>query len=1197
MEDRKEAHPAPAQLPTAAADGPASGQKKGGGRSPPSFTDIQAQQQETTHLPTSGGGSAPSSEGKSRRNSTRSRRSDGARSERRRGKPSAASSTANTDVATGAHGTREQGRIVTLLDGKYGFIACATRPEEVFFHYSELVGGAGNAGWGVGRECEFELRLSTHRRRGGDSGGGGRGGSNEGKMAAFAVRGLESGTVQWYQPAEGSDGGRRRTGRVLRPVRRRGSAEDEGTIQMDSFLPTKGGPSAEEGAGGDAGGKSKGNVVRFSYDACEGGKAPFKHEEVEFVLMVDRRTGDMVARNLKMIPKEEMKRERRGTRGGSIGGCERGTITSILETYGIITPYPRGDPIPFTIAPVDGDLDASVWAVGKEVEYTTVPGTLTSADNKTSKNYAANLIALPDGTIPKTVASGVTGTVTALPSSGSHGTVLLDTPFSPDSGGTVTSVAFKTDHSPGGFISRSSPMSLWTHVGDRFRFDITNQSKKYCLAPCEGAKRATIIGLAPLRQEGVVVSFRADSGYGFIRPVGKGSGGGDAYFRVGDILPAPMQKELLGEVGFEEKDFDKKKKRQQIKISEGMAIAFDLLYPTNPSNAGNRTQQQGYRATRLLVLPNSISLNKILAENAVGTVAHVHGHEFSVILKEAIKPMDDDQLYPSYVKFLDAFIPGQTVVLKEGQEVGEVQTIVAMAKKRNRGFEISMIECGIMGGGGSMGKMQISLPAPGNVLSELVTDGSTKVLLSPTGSSATVNSKPLTSLVFNRNDLLDASLLPCKGDTVSATIVQSHQNGQVHPVAVTVTSSSDGGQGAGFVADVVPGRQFGFITVLDENGVKRMDQQLFFHFSALSLIETDEGTALLPNVKRGDEVKFQYSMQKGKKVAKDVLVLPAGTLEVAKPEYVKEKGGRPCEGYLLLEPSHTTLAHTPSHLTTAPASTGDGQPGSRWDKVIFSPKGKKNTPQVANTSTSVTESGRILLFSDSQDKSEKQGKQGDDIMEESADLTPSGVIGKGDDESKTEENSQKSSSLPRIINFKATPTSTDSKEPPKRGDLVAFSVKSGCARDITVLKRRAAIILQGQLDSINLESMTAMFVASDKIRSFMLSEVVSCDASLLKKNEPVECILHDDQVYGVCRTSDLYLQTKASTGQRPRLNLSVKQHLKDSMGGTIMAQSCMAKGPERDSYGFMVGWTKRPSPFFGYISETWATDVNIQVNM
>jgi len=46
-----------------------------------------------------------------------------------------------------------------------------------------------------------------------------------------------------------------------------------------------------------------------------------------------------------------------------------------------------------------------------------------------------------------------------------------------------------------------------------------------------------------------------------------------------------------------------------------------------------------------------------------------------------------------------------------------------------------------------------------------------------------------------------------------------------------------------------------------------------------------------------------------------------------------------------------------------------------------------------------------------------------------------------------------------------------------------------------------------------------------------------------------------------------------------------------------MAQSCMAKGPERDSYGFMVGWTKRPSPFFGYISETWATDVNIQLNM
>ena len=63
----------------------------------------------------------------------------------------------------------------------------------------------------------------------------------------------------------------------------------------------------------------------------------------------------------------------------------------------------------------------------------------------------------------------------------------------------------------------------------------------------------------------------------------------------------------------------------------------------------------------------------------------------------------------------------------------------------------------------------------------------------------------------------------------------------------------------------------------------------------------------------------------------------------------------------------------------------------------------------------------------------------------------------------------------------------------------------------------------------------------------------------------------------VCRTKDIYLASSfgGSSGglkERPRLNLTVKKEL----GGQVMAQSKMAKGPDNTN-GFVEGWTKRVS--------------------
>lgn len=93
-----------------------------------------------------------------------------------------------------------------------------------------------------------------------------------------------------------------------------------------------------------------------------------------------------------------------------------------------------------------------------------------------------------------------------------------------------------------------------------------------------------------------------------------------------------------------------------------------------------------------------------------------------------------------------------------------------------------------------------------------------------------------------------------------------------------------------------------------------------------------------------------------------------------------------------------------------------------------------------------------------------------------------------------------------------------------------------------------------------------------------LNEVISCDVKFLKENIGVECIFHEGELYGVCRTCDLYLDTKIEKKkERIRLNLTVKKELQ-GMGGKIVAQSGLAKGPD-GTVGFVKGWTKRSSAF------------------
>eukprot|EP00804_Cyclotella_cryptica_P030094 CCRYP_009514-RB/>CCRYP_009514-RB protein AED:0.39 eAED:0.39 QI:0/0.66/0.5/1/0.66/0.75/4/384/342 len=160
---------------------------------------------------------------------------------------------------------------------------------------------------------------------------------------------------------------------------------------------------------------------------------------------------------------------------------------------------------------------------------------------------------------------------------------------------------------------------------------------------------------------------------------------------------------------------------------------------------------------------------------------------------------------------------------------------------------------------------------------------------------------------------------------------------------------------------------------------------------------------------------------------------------------------------------------------------------------------------------------------------------------------------------------------------------------PRRGDLVFFGKTKGAkwAKDIRIEKLDAANTVKGVLVDIKPDENTAVFVSSDTDTKYniSLSAVVSCEKSLLREKQEVNGVLHDGKIFGVCRMKDIFLTSclaKNSSGsnngpkQRPKLNLTVKKELQ-GMGGQIMAQSKMAKGPD-GTIGFVHGWTKRLSP-------------------
>jgi len=416
------------------------------------------------------------------------------------------------------------------------------------------------------------------------------------------------------------------------------------------------------------------------------------------------------------------------------------------------------------------------------------------------------------------------------------------------------------------------------------------------------------------------------------------------------------------------------------------------------------------------------------------------------------------------------------------------------------------------------------------------------------------------------------------------------------------SEKKDVNDGVGFVAEVVATRNFGFIHHYNEDTDTR--EKLFFHFRDLFDSENSNAPerrrkkSFDLNIHKGDEVKFQICVKNGKRNAVKVVRLPSGTVKVA-----PRVDNNPCQGFILREPSHTTLSNPGSRSRPFYSPNAPEVASGRWQNV-----GKEKDEKVENTK----EDGIILLTFDpamlyatptrrtqkktpSKDSESVEPKlETHDLAQETVETAAAdneGVQSEVTDESLPDDvcstkgndspEAETRSSIGTHVLYKENALSSkmlqDSRKTPRRGDLVSFSKGKGSyGKEIRLVKKAAATSVRGHLEGISLVDGVASFIFEEnkERREISLSSVVSCDIELLKDGEKVEGFLCNDNLCGVSRIRDLYLESKVANSkkaERPRLNLSIKQ---GHTGGKAMY--ALAKGPD-DTIGFVKGWSKRMS--------------------
>ena len=676
------------------------------------------------------------------------------------------------------------------------------------------------------------------------------------------------------------------------------------------------------------------------------------------------------------------------------------------------------------------------------------------------------------------------------------------------------------------------------------------------------------------RTDGIIRSIRDD--YAFIHCAENNV---DAYMKLFEVFPDELHTDLAlnsPELGNEEKS-EPNGNRHQLEV--GMNVSFDLSLQvlTNQiggmggRNAGrNRPPQtkESLRARRIQILPKGTVKEKILVSTEVkATVIKEDRRQpfvGTIELDESVKVQIYNQRYPYVAKLLDYISRGKygdEVVFNDVLSERDAKAVVLMVDERdNLKWKYISLE-----GENTENSYHRKLCICRKV-DEAVAEKECKKLLDVDDTSKHGNKESQASqietvdtqteetpskedhsdsdkikrkskceriiknLQYNRNSFSDLSIGSLGvGDIVSCDLYVYRNSGQVQVEQIDIIERKERPEekeGAkkdliGYITEVVSSRQFGFIAGLDENGSKTGDQ-FFFHFKAVISEEDEAPQDATPTkskryiIRKGDEVKFDAEVGKnGKVTATTIQVLPPGTLKL--PSKVDNKSSV-CTGYILLEPSHTSLANTPSHMVVHSGPSIDG--AGRWDNVGREPK-------ASNVSGSnIKEEGVILLLSDpaclfspnSQlkhksaiDDSETKKDQDDEIPEK-----PKFSL---------EDDAVKESMIHTHLRYKVsslahrfTADNPDRPDGPRRGDMVVFGKTKGArlVKDIRIEKLEAATTIKGVLVDINIDENSATFISSDDgIKySISLSEVISCDKSLLKENQEVNGVLHNGKVFG-----------------------------------------------------------------------------------
>eukprot|EP00586_Coscinodiscus_wailesii_P004868 CAMPEP_0172483654 /NCGR_PEP_ID=MMETSP1066-20121228/10705_1 /TAXON_ID=671091 /ORGANISM="Coscinodiscus wailesii, Strain CCMP2513" /LENGTH=1257 /DNA_ID=CAMNT_0013247641 /DNA_START=395 /DNA_END=4168 /DNA_ORIENTATION=- len=1219
---------------------------------------------------------------------------------------------------------REVGAVTSLRDS-YGFIQPSTRPDELFFHFSELL--VPSSSLVVGSEVSFEVGTSKSR------------------PAAVKVERAPEGSVVWY---EAEQGGRRLVGRVERGFRKDSNNVGYGLIK-----------DSDAGDVDDAGAKSgDASFVKFTLeDYVSGIRRLARGDEVEYSVVVELRTGNRMARDIVLLQSEK---ERRLLSEATL---EQGMIVTLKDEYGFIksTSSRHNGEIYFHISNVIYPSSSSEkLQVNSNVKFLVV--TDDTIEEQSRRRSARNVELLPPGTVEfeKVIGEGVTGLVTKVPvpapsapknsrkAESVLGSVSLTSPIVLENNEEVDEVSLYVEDCPGGTFALTrdgSQTGVWVRVGDLLLFDVIKDVTRdeYRLVPTayylpkkvkveeneekecaeeedeilaiDNTAAKTVKLLSPSltgRCEGVVSALKDN--FGFINCAERNV---DAYFRLYEILPDGIQQshrtyaKLINGSPFQ---------NVTPEVTVGTEVSFDLSFMLAPrqNNRKKDAEKENLIAHRLCVLPKgTLTIQKTLAIGVKATVSQEHNDGSGFVqLDEPVRGMSLSERHPLIESFLNTFLQStdEEIVFPKLMAPADCQVYINMAIMKN--LETSFVkevdgknliidtlpEMAVQNGG----RLRISkpglscvlelypltpvrpssqdgdnnaimIPSPGmtdeiplndiqigppskidemnSIMDGLSLGGDTSVASSRRSGMSSFDGtsmssrrsrkskrkkvKPVRVIRYEKIDVVvDGGPHLALGDVVTCDVVQFRRTGAYSAInvkcverkLVTRGVSLDGenakesadkvapvisGSGTGRVMELVPGRNFGFISFQETPSSTR--ELLFFHTSSVtgSVLEDEQAKMIsklggrsrkrgklkaavssdtFKEVHKGDEVRFDVGENdKGKRVALNIYV-------TAKSK--EHQKATPCEGFILIEPSR--LAQSGSGGNTAKIDSGRWgglSPASKSSQSskegfilltsdpanVFNTNKMKRSGSQSSFSSEMKRSGSLSSFSKGMTRSGSQSSFGKGMTRSGSQSSfGKGMIRSGSNASFSSL-LESTSKVLQVTYVHESIANASSNSAPCRGDLVSFtrSQNSKHIKDVKVIKKQSASVVKGTIQRLNVRANTAVFVPQGNTVDGDVFEiddlqdsVVGCAVNSLKEGEDVEALPWDGKVYGVCRTSDLQMDTKVERKkERPRLNLKVRNDLK-GMGGKIVAQSGLAKGPDNTN-GFRSGWTKRVSKY------------------